>query len=163
MDKIYAYYYKFSQQRQTGFTLIELTLIFSVIAILSIIGLSISIDYNRAQVVNAAYEELKTTLLTAKSRALSQKKPPGCNDTLLSFEVVFNTTKNNYTLDAVCSISRKILKSIDLPKNVTFTAIPSSDKISFPILVGGSSGGTVILSGYNKSKTVEVDIDGNIK
>ncbi|MBI2030999.1 MAG: GspH/FimT family pseudopilin [Candidatus Levybacteria bacterium] len=141
-----------------GFTLIELTIIFSVIAILSVIGLSISIDYNRSQVLNAAYEELKTTLNTAKSRALSQNKP--CTGTVIGHQVYIAGT-TQYRLQAVCSVDT-ISKSFNLPRDLSFTS-PIPATVSFPVLTGGSSGGTITITGYNKSKTVTVDTAGNIQ
>lgn len=149
--------------KKKGFTLIELTIIFSVIAILSVIGLSISIDYNRTQIINSAYEELRTTLFTAKSRALSQNKPDaGCSGSLVSFEVV-TTTSTQYDLQVVCSASSYIMKTVNLPAGLSFSPFTSGYKISFPVLVGGSSGGTITISGYNKTKTISVDSSGNIQ
>src|SRR3989344_2199444 len=107
---------QFTNMRK-GFTLIELTIVFSVIAILSVIGLSVSIDYNRTQIVNSAYEELKTTINTAKSRASSQRKPTDCTGTLSGYQVVIDQATSQYYLYAVCP-DIVFLKMVKLPQNV---------------------------------------------
>jgi len=154
-------------QRKSGFTLIELVVIFSTIAVLSVIGLSVSIDYNRTQIVNTAYEEFKAALNTAKSRALSQSKPEGCTGTLVSSDVVIGNIINNrytYELRLFCSgAPQYFIKAFYLPAGVTFEPYNPNYTISFPALKGGSSGGTVTIKGYNKVRTIEVDTAGNIK
>ena len=142
-----------------GFTLIELTIIFSIIAVLSVIGLSVSIDYNRTQIVNSAYEELKTTLNSAKSRASSQRKPVACTGTLSGYQVFIEQERNKYHLRAVCP-NLVSLNTVPLPQNIIFDSGPT---FFFPTLIGGATGGTVTLTGYNKNKTITVDSDGNIK
>ena len=143
-----------------GFTLIELTIIFSVIAILSVIGISVSIDYNRTQIVNSAYEGLKTTINTAKSRALSQRKPSNCDGTLSDYRVYILQSPSRYYMRAVCPDPVSVGGIVKLPENVTFDSTPT---FIFPVLIGGSSGGTVTLTGYNKSRTITVDSAGNIQ
>lgn len=148
-----------------GFTLIELTIVFSVIAILSVIGLSISIDYNRTQIVNSAYEGFKTAINTAKSNALSQKKPNTCIGSLNGYQIAV-LPPSSYILQVVCDGVPVDIRNFYLPQNVTFD---QEITFFFPILIGGAtftpSGptGTVTLTGYNKSKTITVDSAGNIQ
>jgi prepilin-type N-terminal cleavage/methylation domain-containing protein len=57
-----------------GFTLIELIVVFTVLAILSTIGTISLVSYSRAQTLNQATNDLVQTLDTAKSLSGSQLK-----------------------------------------------------------------------------------------
>lgn len=70
---------KFSNfSKQTGFTLIELIVVFSIITILSSVGIAGFVTFSRSQTVDTYMKEFKTTLLTARSRALSQLRDQTC-------------------------------------------------------------------------------------
>ena len=63
---------------QHGFTLIELIIVFSIITILSSIGLAGFVAYNHSQTVDTDMKDFKATLFTARSRALSQLRDTSC-------------------------------------------------------------------------------------
>lgn len=63
---------------QSGFTLIELIIVFSIITILSSIGIAGFVSYNHSQTVDTYMKEFKSTLFTARSRALSQLRDSLC-------------------------------------------------------------------------------------
>src|ERR1035437_7326877 len=62
------------KKSQQGFTLIELIVVFTVIAILSTIGTVSLVSYSRTQTLNQATSDLVQTLNTAKSLSASQLK-----------------------------------------------------------------------------------------
>src|SRR5260221_9581049 len=64
--------------KERGFTLIELIIVFSVTAILSMIGIASFVAFSQSQNMTNAILDLKTMLLTARSNALSQVKPSVC-------------------------------------------------------------------------------------
>src|SRR5579872_5583919 len=63
---------------QWGFTLIELIVVFSVMVILSSIGIASFVVYSHSQAVDTNMKEFKTMLFTARSNALSQLRDTGC-------------------------------------------------------------------------------------
>lgn len=110
--------------REKGFTLIELIIVFTIFTILSGVGVASFVTYSRSQAVDNSLRELKTTVYTARSRALSQLKDSSCvsNGTslqLLGYEVVLcsvpghshpanvgcNNVSNAYELQMICGKS----------------------------------------------------------
>ncbi|HYK08861.1 MAG TPA: prepilin-type N-terminal cleavage/methylation domain-containing protein, partial [Candidatus Eisenbacteria bacterium] len=61
-----------------GFTLIELMVVFSVMVILSSVGIASFVSYSHSTQVDNSMKELKTSLYTARSRALSQLRDSSC-------------------------------------------------------------------------------------
>lgn len=107
---------------QYGFTLIELMIVFSVMVILSAIGFASFVTYSHSASVDTNMKEIKTTIFTARSRALSQIRDSSCfangftgqGYELKGYQVVFccsfgpaclsvvcNNSANNYELQAV--------------------------------------------------------------
>lgn len=125
-------------RKKNGFTIVELIIVFSIIAILSSIGVVASVNYSRAQSLEAATQDLKTILNQAKSYAQSQYKPPECNNNALEkFRLELDRSDNEYTLWVVCSGLQTIVQS-QLPSDVSFDLTgTTSDYFEFPILTGG--------------------------
>lgn len=156
---------------QSGFTIIELIVVFSIIAILSVIGVASFVNYSRIQALESAASNLVSALGVAKSRAISQVKPtatiPQCdnNTTLNGYEVVLNTSANSYVLNVVCSnFHYPVFPTVFLPKNITFSPSPTSTTFFFPIISSGVQGsGTISLSGYGNLETITVNSIGAIE
>jgi prepilin-type N-terminal cleavage/methylation domain-containing protein len=148
-----------------GFTLLELIIVFTVISILSSIGIASFVSYSKAQSLQSAASDLALTLNSAKSRANSQVKPNDCSGALIGYKVVIGypstTPITKYSLYAVCG-EPLLIKTTTLPDNGKI--IFDSDKsIFFPILTGAVGGsGAIVLTGYNLTKTVTIDNVGNI-
>ncbi len=167
--------------QESGFTIIELIVVFSIIAILSVIGVAAFVNYSRIQTLESAASDLSSTLLVAKSRAISQVKPssqiPQCNDTAIlngyrvilcspsSFDVLC-TANNSYVLAVRCSKADYKMKSSALPKNVIFSPSPTSSSFYFPVISSGVQGAGTIsltLTTDNNLKTITVDPIGGIQ
>src|ERR1035437_9152423 len=158
-----------------GFTLIELVVAFSIMAVLSTIGVAAFVNYSRAQTLQQATNDLITTLNTAKAKAVSQIKPDDClppaNQKILSgYKIVLDGTTRAYTLYAVCDgvdyPATSTIPTAKLPKGVEFGSsmiLPMT--ITFPVLTGGVVGsGSIILDGAGgTSKTITVTSEGIIK
>ena len=150
-----------------GFTLIELVVVFSVIAVLSTIGIASFVNYSKAQSLSGAVSDFQSTLNDAKSRALSQVKPAECTSALSGYWVEIIDNKN-YKLSAICQTQQvDINKPILLPSNIQFNLAvgqTTTTKIFFPIISSGVEGsGVVVITGYGQSKTITIDNSGNIK
>jgi type II secretory pathway pseudopilin PulG len=151
--------------KSSGFTLLELVVVFSVIIILSTIGIAAFSTYAKIQSVQQSALQLYSTLGLAKSRASSQVKPAQCTgQTLNGYKVIVTTSTNSYELDVVCSgFSYKIIGYV-LSPGITFDLTrTTSTSFYFPIISSGVQGaGTLVLTGYSQSKTITVNSVGNV-
>lgn len=164
---------------QRGFTLIEIIVVFTIIAVLSVIGVASFANYSRRQTVDNAAQDLSSFLVIAKSRAISQVKPTtqiaqcDANSILNGYKVVLCPTSSSdvlcssagtYVLGVRCSNVDYRIQSGTLPKNVTFNPTPTSTSFFYPVISSGVVGsGTISLSGYGYVKTVIVDSVGGIR
>lgn len=164
---------------QQGFTLIEIIVVFAIIAILSVIGVAAFVNYSRIQTVEAAAGELSSFLVIAKSRAISQVKPtaqiPQCDNSSIlngyrvavcptSTSDILCSAAGTYVLGVRCSNADYKLQTGTLPKNVTYTPSPTSTSFFYPIISSGVVGsGIISISGYGFTKTITVDNVGGIQ
>ncbi len=161
-----------------GFTLIELVVAFSVIALLSTVGIASFVNYSRSQALTVSAKDLVNVLNLAKSRSLSQvlASPQCSGQSLIGYEVRlcgFSTATcllgGNYELDVVCS--GNFVSSIEtkkLPVNISFDTVKTTTtSFIFPVLTGGvrmNGNGTIVLSGYyGQTKTITVTSSGVIQ
>lgn len=151
-----------------GFTLLELIIVFTVIAILSTIGIASFVDYSRAQSLQSAASNLASTLNSAKSRANSQVKPSQCSGSLNGYQIdILSIT--TYSFSVICPEAHLIeTKTLPDNGNIKFNlnvGQTTTLSIFFPIITGSVRGaGNIVLTGYdNQTKTVTVDNAGNVK
>lgn len=148
-----------------GFTLIELIVSFSIMAILATIGIASFSSYSHSQELDAATTEVITMITEAKSKSLSQVKPATCVSTLDGYQVTVTSNKD-YRLSVMCSGAEIVIKSDKLQGNITFVN-PPPVKFLFLVFNGGvtgaGAGGTGIsLTGYGKTKTITIFANGTI-
>lgn len=145
-----------------GFTLIELLWSLAIASMLSSVGIAAFFTYSRTQALNSAVSDFTTMLQVAKSRAQTQVKdcPTGV---LERYNVVLSKTAdeyNIYELQGVCSGNTQPIQNQQkkLPKGIKFCIDdPANVTFSFGVLTGGASGlGSVVISGFGKTKTVTV-------
>jgi len=147
-----------------GFTLIELVVVLSVIAILSTVGIAAFVNYSRTQTLNTAVLDLVSMLNVAKSRSMSQVKPAGgdCVTHSLDGYKVTISPPQSYNLDAVCEGFSAEIERENLPVNISFEE-GIQTQFLFRTLTGGvESPGTITINGYNKIKTITIYSDGRI-
>lgn len=143
-----------------GFTLIELIVVFSTIAFLSIMGIVSYVSYSQSQSVESEVQKLITTIHLAKSRAASQVKPPVCVGQLDGYSVKIENA-NQYSLNVVCEGNSYPLKTIALPNNIKFTDDSLSKTVFFSVITGAVSGnGNFAINGYNQDRCITTDSVG---
>lgn len=158
------------KHKSSGFTLIELIVVISVAAVISVIGIAAFVSYNQTQALNTTAADIANMFSVAKSRAASGVKPttgPCFTRTLDGYRISI-TIPRTYKLDAVCpSGISNILTSI-LPSTISFS---TDATFFFAVLTGGftQTGSSspppwpIYLTGFGKSKTIWVDSLGNVK
>ncbi len=162
-----------------GFTLIELVVVFVVIAILATIGVAALVSYSRAQALNQATSDLYASINSAKSLSSSQvrsmTKPNQQSEDSLSclngqvlngYGISINIAQNFYTLYIQCSGQNKTNSAWDtkLPTGISLDQ-SSATSIFFPVITGAivSDKNSVILNGFvGDTKTISID-QGNIR
>ncbi len=159
-------------KKNSGFTIIEIIIVFAVITVLSSIGVAASVRYSRAQSLESAYQNLLTTLNQAKSYSVSQYKPRECQDKVLQkYRIDLDTTNSNYTFYVYCE-SQYEISTTDLPKDVSFSSSETTSSFfEFPILTGGINADTSSLSPWEirllgsdgRYKIIRIYSDGRIK
>jgi prepilin-type N-terminal cleavage/methylation domain-containing protein len=161
-------------RNKNGFTLIELIVVFSVIAVLSTIGIASFVSYSRAQTLQQATNDFISVLNTAKARTAAQVKPsPECasSSTLQGYSVTVTLTgsSNTYALNVICSGVTTSIKTVSLPTGVTFnsaiaTPPTTTTNVRFSVLSGGVTGsGNIVIYSYGSTKTVTVNSVGGIQ
>ena len=155
--------------KQKGFTLIELMIALSIMAVLGTVGIAGFRNYSQIQVLQSAVNDFASVLNTARSRALSQVKPPdicGSADTLDGYGVKISaTSENSYSLILVCSgLNESIDKAKTFPKGISFADADNGKFFFFPTVTGGAQTTPmqVTISGYGKGKIVSVNSLGGV-
>lgn len=140
-----------------GFTIIELIVVFTVIAILSTTGFAAFVAYSQTQAISNDRANIVSILNLAKANATSQLKPTSsekCQGTLEGYSVVFTTSganANTYQLYVRCSNNnpastppREVKmndNSYKLSSGVTFVTVGGSamniSSVFYPLLSGG--------------------------
>jgi len=161
---------------RNGFTLIEMVVAFSILAVLSTIGIAAFVNYSRSQAMQQATNDLRTALNTAKSLTATQTtnltEKNGVtlvcpNDkSFQGYGININSSSNNYNFYIKCSgneIKSTVYKK--LPDKITFDST-SIDDIFFSVLTGGIVGsGDIVLNGSRLNlplTTINIDSVGNI-
>lgn len=105
---------------KTGFTLIEILVGLSIVALLFVGGYASYREFARRQVLDNSFEELRSDLNLAQQKALSGEKPSGCTGTLLGYKVGF--TQTSYSVAASCSLGEVVVRQFSLPNGVVLSA-----------------------------------------
>lgn len=148
-----------SPNHHAGFTIIELIVVFSVLAILSTVSIAGFVGYNNSQKLRNSILEVRTMLQQARSESLAQVKPNNCG-TFQGYEVRICCTKSgtncptclssdDYELDAICSSapSGVLIRSKSFPDTVSIDNTRTTWRTYhfIPITGGVVAGGTITL------------------
>jgi len=145
----------------SGFTVVELLIILSLMALLFTLGIAQYNRFNRSQSLVKARDELISNLRLTQSKALGAEKPSSCTESLSGHKLKFIDNRH-YKIVAVCGEEIDIKTDIALPSGVSKQA--GSNEIFFKVLSQGSeSDVSFVLSGFGETKTVTVSTVGEIK
>lgn len=167
----------------SGFTIIELVVVFAVIAILGTVGVASFVNYNNSQKIINATQDLKTFMVSARSLATSQKIVGtacyGTSLTLDGYEVdmccpsagsgcnCVSDANKDYQMLISCGGNSFVVDSKKLPSGIVVNnASTTSRSYYFKTVTGGVNGaGSVSLIDQttNQTKTISVSSTGIIQ
>jgi prepilin-type N-terminal cleavage/methylation domain-containing protein len=165
-----------------GFTLIELVVAFSIMAILSTVGIASFVSYSRSQTLQQAANNLVTAINTAKASSVAQTVSLNLSGGVVlacaagqsfgGYGITIYPANGNYTYYIKCSGTKVY------PSAMTYTALPNkvvfgsgtTQDIFFSVLTGGVTGsGSIILDGSglglpagSSKRTNSIDSGANI-
>lgn len=144
----------------SGFTVVELLIILSLIALLFTLGVAQYNRFNRSQSLNRAKDELISNLRLAQGKAMAGEKPDACTEALSGHKLKF-TDNQNYKIVAVCGEEIEV-KAIALPDGVEKKS--GTAEIFFRVLNQGiESDVSLTLADFDEEKTITVNTAGEIK
>ncbi|OGH07958.1 MAG: hypothetical protein A2W22_06850 [Candidatus Levybacteria bacterium RBG_16_35_11] len=165
---------KWQIKNRNGFTLVELIIVITIIAILSSIGIASFVESSRNASLQTVQDKVESMINVAKSRSLSQTTPVAdCNGSLQGYGVLFSSNKE-ICLYAVCTeglISsnppldcQNTVETYNLPNEISIQNPPLPGPFYFPILSnsieGLNSPTQVIIEGFGKEKSITVNPSG---
>lgn len=169
----------YSYKDKFGFTLIELLVVFSIISILSTIGIASFTSYSRQQILTNAVANTKDFFYTARNDALNgQKKDCPNNDSLVGYQVVFCCSgsscstcisNNDYEMDILCSddggktVTTLLENSKKYPTGVSLYSSTATKYTFYPLSGGVSPVGSVTFSAFGQTKTISISQNGIIQ
>ena len=165
-------------KKENGFTIIELLVVFSLMAFITSLGIVSFVSYSRAQSITQSVNQAKLIIQEAKFNALSSVKPSKTPDgtiidcsvgTLTGYQVAVVLATGELKLFLLCSSSAQpiFLKTVKLADNITFESILTTCTIiNFDSLTSQASGSPLpcdlVIKGYNMQKKLTIDLGGNI-
>lgn len=159
---------------EKGFTLTELLVAITIMAILSSVGIASFVSYSRTQELNSATQDVVTMLQLAKASANSQIKPSSCTPgSLKAYKVFTSSSDNNFFSEPVCDDDPNpncdtigdtaSKKTQELSANISFS---SNNCILFRTITGDVSftSSSIVLrhSQLASTKTITITVDGRI-
>ena len=173
------------RKKSSGFSLVELLVVISIICILSVVGIASYINFSRSQTVTQAARKIVQDMRLAQSLANNGQKPTveeGCVGNLSSYiftrisDANLNCTSNYYCIFAYCvdgaNKTFPKIKEVLVGSDITLTGLK---KVEFLVLKRGAiidglespSVGlrtlSVSMASTSVVKSVVVDEGGSIK
>lgn len=150
----------------SGFSLIELMVVFLVVSIISGLGFASYKSYSDKQILTSAAQDLKQVIDNTKFNALSSVKPSNCasTDSLTGYKFNLMQISNSYTMSALCGANEYVIQNKKPQFPVLILSSSTCTAIQFSSLNGRTSTAncTIGISAYGKTATLTVDPIGNV-
>jgi prepilin-type N-terminal cleavage/methylation domain-containing protein len=159
-----------------GFTLIEIIVVFSILAIISSVGIASFSKYTDSQKLQGANLQVRTLLSEARSKSLSQSSTCVSNTVFQGYAVkICNgpgnptcTAGNDYELDIICSGTYTVVSETGgvFPSGISVDSSTTNPSmfVFIPITGGVSQSGQIVLDGANSAKkTITITSTGVIQ
>lgn len=151
-----------------GFTLIEILVGLTIVALLFGVGYASYRDFARRQILNSSYDKIRSSLSLAQQLALSGDKPAGCpaNSVLSGYRVDFGQKKFYAECVGPGGTTLAQEKIIDIPPGIEISS--SQSTILYKVLGQGTdqvSETTITITQTGTGSTINAILtqDGRLK
>ena len=154
----------------SGFTVVELLIILSLIALLFTLGMTQYNRFNRSQTLTKAKGELVSNLRLLQGKAMAAEKPAECGENELDGHRLEFINNHSYKMVAVCDCTDdcpEVKASVNFPSNVIKQLGP--DGIFFKVLnrgvefIGPQPPLVLSLIGSSETQALNLTTSGEIK
>lgn len=121
-----------------GFTLLEVIVAFTLLSLVSGVGIASFLGYNRAQEVNQASRNVSLFIDRARANTTSHVKPDECGTTSLQgYSVTYcgeascQTQNVDYEMRVICGGQEHVVDTLDLPSQINVNTDSSCANITF--------------------------------
>lgn len=156
----------------SGYTLIEILVGITIIALLFSLGYANYRDYARRQALIGAARKIKADLRLAQEFALAGKKPSDCSGNVLDgYRFKIDTSADTYDIVAVCGgVEENVDRNdIEVGEGIDISSTTNPSSILFKVLGQGTdldaSGAIIIFiqEGTGEELSVTVNANGEIE
>ena len=158
------------RKKSSGFTLVELLVVISIICILSVVGIASYINFSRSQTVTQAARKIVQDMRLAQSLANNNQKPEpnvcfnGCK-TLDGYTFSLDHDTGKYDIFAYCINPTETCGSIKSETLAGFT-FDGFTTVKFKVLRRGveftDEKKTLTVTAFGKGKKIIVDDGGSV-
>jgi Tfp pilus assembly protein FimT len=145
---------------QSGFTIVEILVVFSIFVMVTTAGMVSFRQYSTHQILETSAADLISFIGHVRTSAVSQVIESPCVSQLQSYNIKI-VGSSNYEMWVYCNSSSYQVRSRSLPNDVVFDSGTTSE-ISFAAGRGTSPGGVIRLRGAFSTKILQIDTAGNV-
>ena len=154
----------YTLMRFKGYTLIELLVGISILAIIFGVGFASYREFARRQSISGILKVIKADLRLAQQLSLTGQKPDGVVCTTLVGYIFMRADSVSYQLIADCTNANHIIKTVSMPENTTISA----GSVTFKVLGQGTDltaplTFSIVNSTAQTSGTVTIGIGGDVQ
>ncbi len=156
--------------RMSGYTLIEVLVVMTIIGILFSVGYASYRSFSRRQTLLGIAKQVEGDLRLAQQMSLSGEKPAGCTSSLDGIQFGLTLSASSYEIKAVCGAT-PLIKSYTLPDGISFDVAGfQPNPTVFKVLGQGTNipNGSIARikitqQSTNNSVTISINSGGSIK
>lgn len=157
---------------QRGFTLLEIMVVFTLLSVVSGVGLFSFLEFNQTQELNQSARDISLFFEKARANTTSFVKPAVCEDkTLEGYSVKYcgaetcTDTDSTYEMYVVCGHEEFLADKLELPTQISHTDESNCTQIAFMLPQASARGSlpcTQIIARGNTTEAVSIDGVGNV-
>ena len=161
-----------NKKLQRGFTLLEIMVVFTLLSVVSGVGIFSFLEFNQAQEINQSGRDISLFFEKARANTTSFVKPAVCdNKTLEGYSVRYcgaescSDRDNDYEMYVVCGHEEFLSDNLKLPSQITHTEESTCTQVAFLLPQGAAHGSlpcTQIISRGNQTEAISIDNVGNV-